>query len=177
METPQVGIFSLGEAAHGFFEFILRPEADPQKTVTRLVSVREPRSTVGGVNRVIGVRPSLWRALSPGDAPAQLHDYERPIQGPDGFTMPATQADLWVWFAAASYDVVFDLGKDAVRALTPFATLAREQRGWSYKHNRDLIDFEDGTENPTLDAAPEVVLIPDGQPGASGSVLLFQVWV
>ena len=31
-------------------------------------------------------------------------------------------------------------------------------------------------KNPPLDEAPEVTLIPDGKPGAGGSVLLFQVW-
>jgi putative iron-dependent peroxidase len=63
-----------------------------------------------------------------------------------------------------------------VKTLSPYATLDREQRGWSYHHNRDLTGFEDGTENPTLDEAPEIALIADGKPGAGGSVLLFQVW-
>ncbi len=176
MVTPQIGIFALGDAAHGVFEFALRPRADPQKVVTNLVSVREPRSTVGGVNRVIGFRPSLWRTLSPEDAPAGVTDFEHPIVGPDGYTMPATQADIWVWFAAASYDIVFDLGSAAVAALAPDAILEREQLGWSYRHNRDLTGFEDGTKNPTIDAAPEITLVADGRPGAGGSVLLYQVW-
>lgn len=175
MVTGQTGIFALGDAAHGFFEFKLRPGVDPQALAGAVESVHEPRSTVGGANRVIGFRPSLWRKLAPGDAPAGMHDFEREIRGTDGFAMPATQADLWIWFAAASYDVVFDLGKEAIRSLAGCATLEREVAGWSYRHNRDLTGFEDGTENPTLDIAPEIVLIPEG-PGAGGSVLLFQVW-
>ena len=90
--------------------------------------------------------------------------------------MPATQGDLFVWFAAASYDVVFDLGVSALKALAPYATLARETTGWSYRHSRDLTGFEDGTENPTLYDAPSIALI-DGGPGEGGSVLLFQQWV
>lgn len=175
MRTGQTGIFALGDAAHGFFEFRLRPGARPEELAAAVESVREPKSTVGGANRVVGFRPSVWRQLSPADVPPGVHDFEAPIAGPDGFTMPATQADLWLWFSAASYDIVFDLGKDAVRRLAPLATLERESEGWSYRHNRDLTGFEDGTENPTLDEAPEVVLIADG-PGAGGSVLLFQVW-
>jgi porphyrinogen peroxidase len=176
MKTPQGGIFALGDAAHGFFEFSLRPGADPATAVTALVAVREPRATVGGANRVIGVRPSLWRALSPDDASELVHDFDRPIEGSDGYSMPATQADIWVWFSAASYDIVFDMGTEAVAVLAPYAELVREQRGWSYRHNRDLTGFEDGTENPTLDEAPEIALVPEGQPGAAGTVLLFQVW-
>jgi porphyrinogen peroxidase len=61
--------------------------------------------------------------------------------------------------------------------MAPYASLVREQRGWTYRHDRDLTGFIDGTENPTLDAAPEIVGIPDGQPGAGGSILLYQQWV
>lgn len=177
MHTAQAGIFALGDAAHGFFEFSLLPKADAGKALTALVSVREPRSTVGGANRVVGFRPSLWRALEPGEIPAGVHDFDRPLQGLDGYSMPATQSDIWVWLSAASYDIVFDMGKEAVACLGPFATLVREQRGWSYRHNRDLTGFEDGTKNPTLDAVPEIVVVPDDQPGAGGSVLLFQWWL
>lgn len=176
MITGQIGIFALGDAAHGFFEFTLRPGADALALAIALECVKEPRSTVGGANRVIGFRPSLWRTIAGDDTPEDVHDFERDIRGPDGFVIPATQADIWIWFAAASYDIVFDLGRAANAAATPFATLARETTGWSYRHNRDLTGFEDGTENPTLDEAPEIVLIPDGKAGAGGSVLLFQQW-
>jgi putative iron-dependent peroxidase len=176
METPQTGIFALGDTAHGFFEFSLRAGADASAALTALVSVREPRATVGGANRVLGFRPSLWLKLAPNDAPQDVHDFDLPIEGPGDYRMPATQVDIWAWFSAGSYDTVFDMGQEAVETLDPYARLEREQRGWSYHHNRDLTGFEDGTENPPLDVAPEVALIPDGKPGAGGSVLLFQAW-
>jgi porphyrinogen peroxidase len=81
-----------------------------------------------------------------------------------------------VWFAAAAYDIVFDLGSTTVAALAGVATLVREMTGWSYRHSRDLTGFEDGTENPTLYEAPEIALVAEGAPGAGGSVLLFQQW-
>jgi putative iron-dependent peroxidase len=174
METPQTGIFALGDAAHGFFEFTLRPGADAVAAATALIGVREPRSTTGGANRVIGFRPSLWSTLSPQDSPQNVRDFEL-VRGPDGYTMPATQADIWAWFSAGSYDIVFDMGTEAVKAIAPYADPTREVSGWSYRHNRDLTGFEDGTKNPTLDAAPEIVVVADG-PGAGGSVLLFQLW-
>jgi porphyrinogen peroxidase len=174
METAQTGIFALGDAAHGFFEFTLRKGADAQAAASALIGVREPRSTVGGANRVIGFRPSLWSGIAPQDTPKGVRDFEV-ISGAGGYSMPETQADIWAWFSAASYDIVFDMGTEAVACLAQYADLAREVRGWSYRHNRDLTGFEDGTENPTLDAAPEIVVVPDG-PGAGGSVLLFQMW-
>ena len=176
MTTPQMGIFALGDTAHGFFEFSLCTGADASAALNALVSLHEPRATVGGANRVLGFRPSLWQRLAPNDASPDIHDFDAPIVGPDGYCMPATQADIWVWFSASSYSIVFDMGKEAVKTLAPYATFDREQRGWSYHHNRDLTGFEDGTENPLLDEAPEIALIADGKPGAGGSVLLFQVW-
>ena len=176
MVTGQTGIFALGDAAHGFFEFTLRERAAPDALVKAVADLRPPRTTVGGVNLVVGFRPELWRTVAPDDAPAGVHGFDEPVRGAGGYTMPATQADLWVWYAAAAYDIVFDLGAATVEALAPFATLARETTGWSYKHTRDLTGFEDGTENPTLYEAPSVALIEGGMPGAGGSVLLFQQW-
>jgi putative iron-dependent peroxidase len=102
METPQTGIFALGDAAHGLLEFSLGAGVDVEAAVTALVSLREPRATVGGANRVLGFRPSLWQKLAPKDAPADAHDFDLPIQGPGGYSMPATQADIWTWFSAAN---------------------------------------------------------------------------
>jgi porphyrinogen peroxidase len=176
MPAPQSGIFSLGDAAHCFLEFTARPGAAATDVMAAVGAIHEPRTTVAGVNLVIGVRPELWRDLAPDAAPRDVHSFERPIEGIEGFTMPATQADLWFWIAGASYDVVFDLACEAIERLRGVATLVRELSGWSYRHNRDLTGFEDGTENPSLMEAPGVALVADGEPGAGGSVLLFQKW-
>lgn len=176
MITGQTGIFALGDAAHGFFELALRERADPCALVTAVADLRPPHTTVGGANLVVGFRPELWREACPDDVPEGVRSFDAPVRGRDGFEMPATQADLWIWYAAAAYDIVFDLGKASLEALAPVAALARESTGWSYKHSRDLTGFEDGTENPTLPEAPEIALIENGLPGAGGSVLLFQQW-
>jgi putative iron-dependent peroxidase len=55
--------------------------------------------------------------------------------------------------------------------------VADETSSWPYRHDRDLTGFIDGTENPTLIDAPEIALIPGGEPGASGTILLLQKWV
>ena len=60
--------------------------------------------------------------------------------------------------------------------LADVMTVANEIVGWPYHHDRDLTGFIDGTENPTLVEAMGVALIPPGQPGEGGSVLLLQQW-
>ena len=66
---------------------------------------------------------------------------------------------------------------DAIAELRGLASLADETSSWPYRHDRDLTGFVDGTENPSLIDAPELALVPDGRPGAGGTVLLLQKWV
>jgi porphyrinogen peroxidase len=90
--------------------------------------------------------------------------------------MPATQHDAVVWLSGSSYDVLFDMGRTVIHDLAGVASLTEETSSWSYKHDRDLTGFIDGSENPTLLEAPADALLPEGVPGAAGSVLLLQKW-
>ena len=173
---PQTGIFALGTSSHAYVELDLRDGAEPSELVGRLADLREPRTTIGGVNLVVGLRPELWRDRIGAAAPARLHGFAEPVTGADGFTMPATQHDALLWLAGATYDVVFDEARKAIAVLGPVARVATETSSWPYRHDRDLTGFVDGTENPSLARAPDVALVPPGTPGAGGSVLLLQRW-
>ena len=177
MHVAQSGIFALGTGSHSYLEFDLHARGDPLTLVQLIASLGEPRMTTGGVNLVVGFRPSLWAHVAPQEMPAGVTDFERDVRGIDGYAMPATQHDLWVWVAGHAYHTVFDVTREAITALTPVARLATEVAGWTYKESRDLTGFIDGTENPPLSEAPEVALIPDGSPGAGGSVVLVQQWM
>jgi putative iron-dependent peroxidase len=174
--VPQTGIFALGNLAHTYLEFELREASTATALVTAVADLSEPRTTMGGVNVVTGFRPELWRTAAPDRSPGDLHGFDEPVVGIEGFTMPATQRDLVVWIAGAAYDVVFDAALGMIAALHNVAVLAEEIVSWSYHRDLDLTGFIDGTENPTLLAAPRQVLVPDGSPGAGGSVLLLQKW-
>ena len=176
MRVAQSGIFALGTGSHSYLEFDLVEGAEPLALVQAIASLREPSTTTGGVNLVAGFRPSLWRRVAPDDAPADVSDFEQPIVGPDGYTMPATQRDLFLWVAGHAYDKVFDVTRESMKALDHVANLVSEVAGWNYKENRDLTGFIDGSENPSLSEAPEVALIPPGEPGGSGSIVLIQKW-
>ena len=175
MRNPQSGIFALGTSSHAYLEF----DAVGPRGVELLevvASLREPRTTMGGVNLVAGFRPELWRAAAPDDAPPGLEGFNAEIVGVEGFTMPATQHDAVLWLSGVAYDVVFDTARAAIAALAELATVAEETSSWPYLHDRDLTGFVDGSENPTLVDAPGIVLVPEGTPGAGGTVLLLQKW-
>jgi porphyrinogen peroxidase len=173
---PQTGIFALGTLAHAYLEFDLASGFDPLAMVTAAAAISEPRTTMGGVNLVTGIRPELWSTVAPASAPRHATSFSAPVIGPDGYTMPATQHDLMMWIAGASYDIVFDVCLALVNALLPTAVLADETVGWSYHRDLDLTGFIDGTENPSLSTAPTMILIPAGSPGAGGTLLLLQKW-
>lgn len=177
MQVAQSGIFALGTGSHSYLEFDLLQSADPVALVRAIANLREPRTTTGGVNLVAGFRPSLWRRVAPQEIPPEVTDFKQDVRGVDGYTMPATQHDLWLWAAGHAYDKVFDVAREEIQVLSQLAVRALEVHGWTYKENRDLTGFIDGTKNPSLSEAPEVALIPDGSPGAGGSVVLVQKWL
>lgn len=176
MYTPQAGIFALGTSSHAYLEFDMVDGEKRNEFASTISAIREPRTTTGGVNFVIGFRPELWRALLPEDAPAGLTGFNQEIQGIEGFVMPNTQHDALVWLSGSAYDVLFDMARSVVNDLKGLASLQEETSSWPYRHDRDLTGFTDGTENPTLLEAPADALLPEGVAGAAGSVLLLQKW-
>jgi putative iron-dependent peroxidase len=173
MYTPQAGIFALGTSSHAYLEFDILDAKKRKEFASTIAAIREPRTTTGGVNFVIGFRPELWRQIVPEDTPAGVEGFNKAIQGTEGFVMPSTQHDALVWLSGSAYDVIFDMARSVIHDL---AALGEETSSWPYRHDRDLTGFVDGSENPTLLDAPGDALLPEGVPGAAGSVLLLQKW-
>ena len=177
MKTGQSGIFSLGTSSHVYLEWDVTDAKRDRDLVAAIASLREPRTTIGGVNLVSGFRPELWDKLAPRDMPRGLQGFNKELAGVDGFVMPATQHDAVIWLSGSAYDVLFDTAHQIISALKGLASVAEETVSWPYRHDRDLTGFVDGTENPSLVDAPEVALVPEGHPGEGGTVLLLQKWI
>ena len=64
MHVAQSGIFALGTGSHSYLEFVLLEHADPLTLVQVMANLGEPRMTTGGVNLVVGFRPSLWARVA-----------------------------------------------------------------------------------------------------------------
>jgi porphyrinogen peroxidase len=174
--TPQAGIFALGTSSHTYLEFDVLDKEKYKEFASIISAIREPRTTTGGVNFVIGFRPELWREIVPDDAPAAVTGFNKEIRGVEGFVMPSTQHDALVWLSGSAYDVIFDMARSVIHDLAGKASLGEETSSWPYRHDRDLSGFIDGSENPTLLDAPIAALLPEGVPGAASTVLLLQKW-
>jgi porphyrinogen peroxidase len=74
MYTPQAGIFALGTSSHAYLEFDVSEAKKFREFASSISAIREPRTTTGGVNFVIGFRPELWSNMVPDDAPAEQQE-------------------------------------------------------------------------------------------------------
>ena len=173
--TPQPGIFAQGTRSHYHLEFDVRPDATTAELAGVIGALREPTVTSGGTNLVIGFGPELARRAFPDDAPADLEAFAG-VEGAPG-RVPATPHDVWVWLHGTGPDVLLDNACCVVAALSPVARLAAEQPCFVYLDSRDLTGFIDGTENPPVQEAPEVALVPAGEPGEDGAHVIAIRWV
>lgn len=176
MTTFQPGIFALGTRFHHHLEFDLRPGAGTDAIRAAVRRLSEPAGGIPSCNVVIGFGADLWGRLAGSHAPAGLAAFT-PVVGTGGRRIPATQHDLWVWVHGAGPDVTLDCARVAAGALSPGATVAAEQPGFTYLDSRDMTGFIDGTENPSPAEAPGVALVADGERGAGGSHALVMRWV
>src|ERR1700687_4148286 len=87
MHVAQSGIFALGTGSHSYLEIDLHVRGDSLPLVQLIASLEEPRMTTGGVNLVVGFRPSLWARIAPEEMPTGVTDFEQEVRGVDGYTM------------------------------------------------------------------------------------------
>jgi putative iron-dependent peroxidase len=130
MYTPQAGIFALGTSSHAYLEFDILDAKKRKQFASTISAIREPRTTTGGVNFVIGFRPELWRDIVPDDAPPGIEGFNNEIRGTEGFVMPSTQHDALVWLSGSAYDVIFDMARSVIHDLAGQGSLEEETSRW-----------------------------------------------
>lgn len=97
--------------------------------------------------------------------------------------VPATPCALWCWLRGDDTGELVNLGRRLAQALAPAFHLNQVVDGFRHGkgpngHGRDLTGYEDGTENPTGDAALEAALVRGDIPGMAGSSFVaVQQWV
>ena len=176
MGTPQPGIFAMGTPAHHHLEFELDEAAEPRDLLPAIRRLTEATGTVSGVNIVVGFRPSMWARLASDRMIESTVDFTS-VVGAGGYTMPASQHDVWVWVHGATVGGNFDIARAAVAQLDGIAHVVSEESCFGYRASQDLTGFEDGTENPPVAEAPGIASVPEGAAGSGASVVLIQRWV
>jgi putative iron-dependent peroxidase len=163
--TPQPAILEPVPAQARFLTFALKAGADPAPLWRRLRTVEHDTSAVIGIGLPLvelgGVQIAGLRAV-----PTDLMPF------------PSTQQALWLYLAHGDRTELFDAGRAFARAVSSVLEVVEEIDAFSYRRNRDLSGFEDGTENPTGDDAARAAIIADGGLGVEGgSFVAVQKWV
>ncbi|WP_019556830.1 Dyp-type peroxidase [Thiomicrorhabdus arctica] len=175
MKFPQIGIFRENEQHMHFLEYRLN----------RLNLKEIKHSIVGAmaninpddISLVVSFGKQAWHRLQPDWTPASLEDFMT-LYGQQSHIAPSTQADVFFWIQGINMGVVFDQAMQIHNNMQVVAELTLEQQGFDYHHSMDLTGFEDGTANPETEALKrEAAVIPKGQVGEGGSLVLSQKWV
>jgi putative iron-dependent peroxidase len=168
MSDVQPGILAAVPAAGRYLSFSAAPQADVHAALRALCELAE------GQRLVVGLGESLVRSL--GRSVPGLHSFSGAV-GP-GLELPATPAALWCWLRGEDRGELIHQTR-AVQAAVEGA-LALEQVIEAFRHGsgRDLSGYEDGTENPTGEAAVQAAFVAGQGAGLDGgSFCAVQQWL
>lgn len=134
---------------------------------------------VDGSDVVVGLGPSLVKALG-ADIP-NLHEFPDFSRG--DIKVPVTPGTLWCWLRGSDLGDLLHVTRKVQKALAPAFTVRHAvdafRHAWKEGgHGHDLTGFEDGTENPTGEAAEEAAFAHGHGEGIDGSsYVAVQQWV
>ena len=135
---------------------------------------------VNGEDVVLGIGPSLVRALGGQDIPGlrEFPDFSGRVK------VPATPGQLWCWVRGDDLGELLHITRRLQKALAPVFTLRHVVDAFRHRHDeqsgfaRDLTGFEDGTENPKGEDALQAAFVHGQGDGLDGaSFVAVQQWV
>jgi len=168
MSEPQTAILAPLPALGRYLSFSARPQGELRAALRALAELAD------GERLVVGLGESLVRAL--GRNVPGLHSFASAV-GP-GLELPATPAALWCWLRGDDRGDLVHLTRKVQAAVD--GALALDQVIEAFRHGggRDLSGYEDGTENPTGDAAMEAAFVAGQGKGLDGaSLVAVQQWL
>ena len=169
LSLPQPGVLAEIPAHARFLTFRRSPSGpSPRESLARLAERDAGASVVFGLGaslvRELGVEVEGLRTLAP-------------VEGP-GFVVPSTPAALWVWLRSGDRGELVHESRRTERALADAFAVDSVVEAFRYREGLDLTGYEDGTENPTGDAAAAAALVSGRGPGLDGSSFVaVQQWV
>ena len=176
-KTYQPGIFEGVPAVARYVLFNLAEKnvtaGDIQEALKRLSPL------ANGSDVVLGIGPSLVAALG-AEIPG-LHEF--PDLSRDSVKVPSTPGTLWCWIRGEDLGDLLHLTRKVQKALAPAFTVRHVTDAFRHAvgesgHGKDLTGYEDGTENPTGEAAEEAAFAQGLGEGLDGSsYVAVQQWV
>lgn len=168
MSNVQPGILAPVPAHGRYLVFKLLPGAQPGAALQALAR------RVDGSSVVLGVGESVLRAL--GRELPGLRSFAGAV-GP-GLELPATPAALWCWLRGDDAGDLVRLSRRLQHDLAGAFELDQAVQAFRHGSGRDLSGYEDGTENPTGDAALHAAVVANRGPGLDGgSFVAVQQWL
>ncbi len=123
---------------------------------------------------LVGFGPGLVSGLD--KSITGLHGFKS-LTGP-GVEVPATQGDLLCWIRGDDRGEIARLSRVFIRLVASAFRPVRIINGFKYKTGLDLTGYEDGTENPTGDAADAAAFVSGAGHGLDGSSFVaVQQWL
>ena len=168
MTEVQTGILAAVPMMGRYLSFSAQPLGDHRAALRSLSELAD------GQRLVVGLGESLVRAL--GRDIAGLRGFASAV-GP-GLDVPATPAALWVWLRGEDRGELVHRTRAVLSAVG--GALLLEQLVDSFRHGRglDLSGYEDGTENPSGEAASQAAFVAGQGEGLDGaSFVAVQQWL
>ena len=132
------------------------------------------RDLADGKNTVVGFGQTLVSAL--GAKVPGLRSLPQ-ITAP-GLSIESAPEVLWIWLRGDDRGELLHRSRKITRALAPAFALHDIVDAFKYAEGRDLSGFEDGTENPTGDAAISAAIVGEEHgPLAGSSFVATQRWL
>ena len=159
MISPQPGILAPLPSHARYLTFSL---GDARQIKTALAALREladGEHTVVGVGQtladVLGVHIDGLKSCPPTTAP--------------GLSIEIAPEVLWLWLRGDDRGELLHRSRRITGALSPAFVLHDIVDAFKHGEGRDLSGFEDGTENPTGDAAADAAIVDAGNGALTGS--------
>ena len=165
MSTPQPGILAPVPEHARFLAYSLRAPAALPAVLTAL------RQQADGLRTVVGLGLPVAEALG-----RTLPGLRLPLlQSAPGLPIEAAPAAVWLWLRGEERGELLHRSRRLTHALAPAFSLDECWDAFKYDGGRDLSGYEDGTENPTDDAAIHAAIVADGALAGSSFVAV-QRW-
>ncbi len=149
MENIQAGILAPVPGLARYLMLSLKPDTDPMNALKQLGGM------VDGKHMVIGLGLPLVLAMG-GHIPG-LRNLPNGVGS--GIEIPSTPGSLWCWLRGEDRGELLHQARAMSDLLAPAFRLEQTIDAFRYGAGLDLAGYEDGTENPTDEAALDTSIV------------------